>query len=76
MALIIFSEAANTTIGHSDKAQEYICIIPGELILHTELGEHTLYVGDAMAFDSSISHTYINQQDTLFSFMVINFYPN
>lgn len=68
--------SSNATIGHSEKAQEYIYIIQGELILHTELGTHTLQEGDAMVFDSSIAHTYINQQDSLLSFMVINFYPN
>lgn len=70
------AHSSNVTIGHSKKAQEYIYIIHGELILHTELGEHTLQEGDAMVFDSSIAHTYINRQDTLLSFMVINFYPN
>ena len=70
------AHSSNATIGHSEKAQEYIYIIQGDLILHTELGEHTLHEGDAMVFDSSIAHTYINQQYTLLSFMVINFYPN
>lgn len=70
------AHSSNATIGHSEKAQEYIYIIQGELVLHTELGEHTLQAGDAMVFDSSIAHTYINQQDTLLTFLVINFYPN
>lgn len=67
---------ANATIGHSEKAQEYIYIIQGELVLHTELGDHTLAAGDALVFDSSIDHTYINKQASLLTFIVINYYPN
>lgn len=70
------AHSSNATIGHSEKAQEYIYIIQGELILYTELGQHTLQEGDALVFDSSIAHTYINQRDNLVSFVVINFYPN
>ncbi len=68
--------SSNATIGHSEMAQEYVYIIQGELVLRTELGEQTLRAGDALVFDSSISHTYINRQDTLLSFLVINYYPN
>lgn len=70
------ANSSNATIGHSEKAQEYIYIIQGELVLHTEMGDHTLNEGDALVFDSSIDHTYINRQNFLLSFIVINFYPN
>lgn len=70
------AHSSNATIGHSEKAQEYIYMIQGELVLHTEMGDHTLQVGDALVFDSSINHTYMNRQDYLVSFIVINFYPN
>lgn len=68
--------SSNATIGHSEKAQEYIYIIQGELVLHTEVTDHILNPGDALVFDSSIDHTYINRQDSLLTFMVINYYPN
>lgn len=64
------------SIGHSEKAQEYIYIIHGELVLRTETSDYTLSEGDSLVFDASIGHTYINQQDTLLTFMVINYYPN
>lgn len=70
------ANSSNATIGHSKKAQEYIYIIQGELVLHTEMGDHTLNAGDALVFDSSVDHTYINKQNFLLSFIVINFYPN
>lgn len=68
--------SSNCSIGHSEKAQEYIYIIRGELVLHMEKEDFTLGEGDSLMFDSSISHTYINRQDTLLTFMVINYYPD
>ena len=44
--------------------------------LHTEMGNYTLNSGDALIFDSSVKHTYINEQDVMLTFMVVNFYPN
>ena len=44
--------------------------------LHTEMGNYTLNSGDALVFDSSVKHTYINEQDVMLTFMVVNFYPN
>ncbi|MDO5602207.1 MAG: cupin domain-containing protein, partial [Oscillospiraceae bacterium] len=70
------ANSSNATIGHSEKAQEYIYVVEGELVLHTEMGDHTLKQGDALVFDSSMDHTYINQQNFLLSFIVVNFYPN
>ena len=70
------AKSSNATIGHSEKAQEYIYIIQGKLVLHTEMGDHMLNAGDALVFDSSIGHSYINRQDTMLSFIVINYYPN
>ncbi|NYB74962.1 helix-turn-helix transcriptional regulator [Sedimentibacter hydroxybenzoicus DSM 7310] len=70
------AQSSNASIGHSEKSQEYIYIIQGELVLHTEAGDYTLNVGDSLVFDSSIGHTYINKQDTLLIFMVINYYPS
>ncbi|MFQ9703992.1 MAG: cupin domain-containing protein [Enterocloster clostridioformis] len=70
------AHSSNATIGHSEKAQEYIYVIQGALVLQTDMGNHLLNAGDALVFDSSIGHTYINDQDTLLTFIVINYYPN
>lgn len=69
-------KSSNATIGHSEKSQEYIYIINGQLSLNTEAGNYVLNEGDSLVFDSSIGHTYINNEETLLTFMVINFYPN
>ncbi len=70
------AKASNSSIGHSEKSQEYIYVMQGELILDTENGEFILKEGDSIAFDSSISHTYINPKEITTSFMVINYYPS
>lgn len=70
------ARSCNASAGHFAKTEEYIYVISGELVLKTESEEHILNKGDALAFDSSVSHTYINRQDSLVSFAVINFYPN
>lgn len=36
------ANSSNASIGHSEKAQEYLYIIQGELVLHTETGDYTL----------------------------------
>lgn len=68
--------SSNDSIGHSEKAQEYIYVMRGELSLHTETGDYVLQVGDSMVFDSSIGHTYENKRKTLLTFLVINYYPS
>lgn len=70
------AKSSNASTGHSEKAQEYIYVIYGGVILHTETGDYTLEEGDSLVFDSSIGHTYINQKNTMAAFMVINYYPN
>lgn len=69
------AHSSNATIGHSEKAQEYIYLLQGTLILHTDAADYTLHEGDALTFDSSIGHTYINDSDTLLRCLIINFYP-
>ncbi|UWG95901.1 XRE family transcriptional regulator [Dehalobacter sp. DCM] len=68
--------SSNTSIGHSEGAREYIYVMNGELILEMETGSHKIHEGDAFTFDSSIGHTYINNQSALLRFMVINYYPS
>ncbi len=68
--------STNASIGHSEKAQEYIYVIDGELVLLTENVEYVLNTGDSITFDSSIAHTYVNKGETKTNFMVINFYPS
>lgn len=69
------AHSSNESIGHSEKSQEYIYVTGGQLIISTKGIEYTLSEGDSICFDSSVHHTYRNQQDSLLTFMVINYYP-
>lgn len=70
------SYSSKTTQGHCPRTEEYIYVISGELILQVENEEYMLKEGDALAFDSSVNHSYINNQNTVAIFNVINYYPN
>ena len=69
------AQSSNVSIGHSEKAQEYIYVIHGKLLVHTERGDYTLEAGDSLVFDSSMDHTYANREDAPPAFIVINCYP-
>jgi len=40
------------------------------------LAKECLETGDSLMFDSSLEHTYFNNQESLLKLMVINYYPN
>jgi len=67
--------SSNKSIGHSIKAQEYIYVLEGQLVLNTENGEYILNEGDSLSFDSSVEHTYSNKENRMATFMIINYYP-
>lgn len=60
--------------GHSPKTQEYIIVDDGELTIKLAMGEYVLKKGDSIYFDSSLSHTYINNQDSAIEFTNIIYY--
>ncbi len=66
----------HSSIAHSEKAQEYIYIIQGELQLSTPVSTYCLQAGDSLGFDSSIQHTYSNDREELLTMMIINYYRN
>lgn len=63
------------SIGHSEKSQEYILIIEGELTIQTGEKTHLLQAGDCICFSSSLPHIYSNNQQTLLKAVVLNYYP-
>lgn len=69
------AHSSNVSIGHPAKSQEYIYVMQGKLELATEIDHYLLNQGDSLMFDSSIQHKYTNPDDTLLTFMVINYYP-
>lgn len=68
-------KSSNECIGHSEKSQEYIYVTGGTLLLKTAGEEYALTEGDSICFDSSQPHTYVNEQETLLTCVIINYYP-
>ncbi len=66
--------SSNKAVGHSDKTEEYIYVLKGKLILETKGIQYKLSEGDAICFDSSFPHIYINQQNTMLMCIAINYY--
>jgi XRE family transcriptional regulator, regulator of sulfur utilization len=60
--------------GHSARTQEYIIVDHGVLTIQLNTGEHTLLEGDSIHFDSSLPHSYINNQSDQLEFTNIIYY--
>lgn len=67
--------SSSTSIGHPAKAQEYLYVTAGQLQMCLNGQTYTLNAGDAMAFDSSLRHTYRNELPETAHFVILNFYP-
>lgn len=60
--------------GHSARTQEYIVVNQGELTIQLTSGEYTLLEGDSIHFDSSLPHSYSNNQNERLEFTNIIYY--
>jgi len=64
-----------TSTGHSEKLQEYILVLEGELTLTVDGKTHVLQPDEAISFAASGHHTYTASGDKTLKAVVINFYP-
>ncbi len=64
-----------TSIGHSEKSQEYILVIEGQLTLTVNKESYTLGPNDSISFVATSQHTYSNSGKGLLKFVNINYYP-
>ena len=64
-----------TSIGHKERALEYIIVNSGELQVETQGQVYSLHAGDSISFQSSEMHRYINVGDQMLSAFIINYYP-
>ena len=67
--------ASNVSIGHPPRAQEYVYVMKGCVRIKTPSGTYEVGAGDALMFESSAEHTYINDGSEKAEFNVINYYP-
>lgn len=63
------------SIGHREKAQEYIMVFEGCLKLTTNDQTYTLHKNDAINFDASSEHIYTACESQMLKAAIINFYP-
>lgn len=64
-----------TSIGHSEKSQEYIMILEGELTLNVNNESYILLPDDTIDFIASNRHTYCNSGCGILKAVIINYYP-
>lgn len=67
--------AAYTSIGHRERALEYIVVLSGALRLDICGESHELLAGDSISFQASAEHSYRNDTDAPVSAFIINYYP-
>jgi mannose-6-phosphate isomerase-like protein (cupin superfamily) len=69
------SGASYTSVGHSEKSQEYITVLEGELELSTNNEDYLLKTEDSICFLSAMLHTYKSCGKSTLKAMIVNFYP-
>ncbi len=65
----------HTTIGHSEKSQEYIMVLEGELTFAVNDETFVLHPNDAISFTASNKHTYLSSGEYTLKAYLINYYP-
>ncbi|MPM37750.1 HTH-type transcriptional regulator SutR [bioreactor metagenome] len=64
-----------TSIGHSEKSQEYIMVLEGELSLTVDDQTHVLHPNDTIVFTASARHIYTSSGSITLKATIINYYP-
>lgn len=63
------------SIGHTEKSEEYITVIEGELLLSTNNKDYLVKKEDSICFSSANPHTYKSCGKDTLKAIVVNFYP-
>lgn len=64
-----------TSIGHSEKSQEYIMVLEGQLTLTVGNENYILDENNSICFAASVKHIYHNTGKGALKVMITNFYP-
>ncbi len=64
-----------TSIGHSEKSEEYVMVLEGELRLLVNGCTYVLTPNDAISFKAADEHTYRSSGNQALKAIVLNFYP-
>ncbi|GAA0086441.1 XRE family transcriptional regulator [Clostridium sp. CTA-7] len=63
------------SLGHSEKSQEYIMVLEGELTLEINNEIYKLNPDDSISFSASTEHIYTNSGNGILKATITNFYP-
>jgi len=63
------------SVGHSEKSEEYLMVLEGELTLEVNNETFVLYADDTIAFTAPTKHVYFNSGKGILKTSIINFYP-
>ena len=66
---------SHTTIGHSEKSQEYIMVLEGEMTFTVNDETFILLPNDAISFTASNKHSYLSSGSQTLKAYLINYYP-
>lgn len=64
-----------TSVGHSEKSEEYLMVLEGELTLEVNNKNFILYADDTITFVASDKHVYFNSGKGILKTAIINYYP-
>ncbi|MTI47280.1 helix-turn-helix domain-containing protein [Sporosalibacterium faouarense] len=63
-----------TSVGHSEKSEEYLMVLEGELTLEVNNETFILNADDTITFTASAKHSYFNSGKGILKTAIINFY--
>ena len=66
---------SHISVGHSEKSQEYIMVIEGELTLTVNDQSYLLQPNDTIEFDAATKHVYTASGSVTMKAVIINYYP-
>ncbi len=64
-----------TSVGHSEKSEEYVMVVEGELTLTVNNQSYVLHPDDTMSFVASAQHIYFSSGSETLKAVNINYYP-
>ncbi|MEM1485852.1 XRE family transcriptional regulator [Oscillospiraceae bacterium PP1C4] len=64
-----------TCIGHSEKSEEYIMVLSGELTLYANNQKYVLKKDESICFMASVEHSYISSGSETLKAIILNYYP-
>jgi len=66
---------SHVTLGHSEKSQEYVMVLEGELTLTVSDQIYVLHPNESLGFSAAVRHGYASTGGQTVKAVLINYYP-